>query len=180
MYSEQYIKQVKLLLQCLPAIREQNDFAIKGGTAINLFIHDLPRFSVDIDLTYRHLEDREVSLAKIQAGLSNITNSLKKRNNQFIIKEQMSQKNRLLQNNYTDKYQTKPVIKIHEDELIKLNKQTQEAKLQVRKVRPQKTTSFSSMTLLGEKSSHQPIRSEPEHPTKRVKKTLITSESLHL
>ena len=51
MYSDDFVRQVKLLMQCLPAIRAQSDFALKGGTALNLFVRNLPRLSVDIDIT---------------------------------------------------------------------------------------------------------------------------------
>ncbi len=44
--------QVALLLRILPEIDREKDFALHGGTAINLFYHDMPRLSVDIDLTY--------------------------------------------------------------------------------------------------------------------------------
>lgn len=48
-----YYRQVQLLLRVLPMIAEQPCFALKGGTAINLFLsNNLPRLSVDIDLTY--------------------------------------------------------------------------------------------------------------------------------
>ena len=47
-----YYRQVQLLVQILPLVAEESCFALKGGTAINLFIHDLPRLSVDIDLVY--------------------------------------------------------------------------------------------------------------------------------
>lgn len=66
MYSNQYLQQVRLLLQCLPALRNQDCFALKGGTAINLFIRDLPRLSVDIDLTYPHLKDRDTRSMKFK------------------------------------------------------------------------------------------------------------------
>jgi len=47
-----YIETVRLLLESMPAIFETPRFAMKGGTAINLFIEDLPRLSVDIDVVY--------------------------------------------------------------------------------------------------------------------------------
>ena len=47
-----YYRQVALLIQVLPIVAEQAVFALKGGTAINLFIRDFPRLSVDIDLAY--------------------------------------------------------------------------------------------------------------------------------
>lgn len=49
--NEAYRDQVRLLLDVLPLVAEEKVFALKGGTAINLFERDLPRLSVDIDLT---------------------------------------------------------------------------------------------------------------------------------
>ena len=49
--DETYRSQVRLLLDVLPIIAEEKDLALKGGTAINLFVRNLPRLSVDIDLT---------------------------------------------------------------------------------------------------------------------------------
>ncbi len=49
--SEIYRKHVAPLVQALPHIAEEPDFALKGDTAINLFVRDVPRLSVDIDLT---------------------------------------------------------------------------------------------------------------------------------
>ena len=54
MNREEYIAQVRLLLDCLPTLSKQSSFALKGGTAINFFVQDLPRLSVDIDLTFVH------------------------------------------------------------------------------------------------------------------------------
>jgi hypothetical protein len=44
--------QVGLLLVVLPEVAKETCFAMHGGTAINLFLRDMPRLSVDIDLTY--------------------------------------------------------------------------------------------------------------------------------
>jgi predicted nucleotidyltransferase component of viral defense system len=49
-----FFKQAELLLRILPLIHKEEVFALKGGTAINFFVQDLPRLSVDIDLTYLH------------------------------------------------------------------------------------------------------------------------------
>lgn len=76
MYNEKYVRQVTLLIQCLPAIREQDFFALKGGTAINLILNDLPRLSVDIDLTYIPFTDREESLRNIQNALLKISKKI--------------------------------------------------------------------------------------------------------
>jgi len=49
--SEAYRRQVMLLVRTIPFVATETCFALKGGTAINLFFRDMPRFSVDIDLT---------------------------------------------------------------------------------------------------------------------------------
>jgi predicted nucleotidyltransferase component of viral defense system len=68
--NKTYIQTVRLLLEVAPAIFEIPDFAMKGGTAINLFIEDMPRLSVDIDVVYtNHLESREQALKSISMGL---------------------------------------------------------------------------------------------------------------
>lgn len=68
-FQEVYKNQVALLLEVLPVLNEFNCFALKGGTAINLFVHDMPRLSVDIDLTYLPVESRDVFLSNIEAEL---------------------------------------------------------------------------------------------------------------
>lgn len=65
MRSNEYDKQVDLLLDVIPFSLADERFALKGGTAINLFVRDMPRLSVDIDLTYLPIEDRETSLKNI-------------------------------------------------------------------------------------------------------------------
>ena len=70
--DEQYRRQVELLVRTLPSIAEEECFALKGGTAINLFVRDLLRLSVDIDLTYLPVAGRERSLAGIEAALRRI------------------------------------------------------------------------------------------------------------
>ncbi len=71
-----YYKQVTLLIRVLPFVAEENCFALKGGTAINLFIHNFPRLSIDIDLAYLPLEIRTEALVNIRAALSRIAKSI--------------------------------------------------------------------------------------------------------
>ena len=78
MIKEEYRKQVQLLLSVLPEIAKEECFALHGGTAINLFIRNMPRLSVDIDLTYLPLEDYQTSRKNINAALVRIMGSLKK------------------------------------------------------------------------------------------------------
>ncbi|MES2664156.1 MAG: nucleotidyl transferase AbiEii/AbiGii toxin family protein [Pseudomonadota bacterium] len=76
-YRDVYRKQVELLIQTLPHVANENCFALKGGTAINLFIRDMPRLSVDIDLTYLPIADRPTSLAAIDLALKRIAENIR-------------------------------------------------------------------------------------------------------
>ncbi len=71
-FSNIYRQQAALLVRTLPLVAEETCFALKGGTAINLFIRDMPRLSVDIDLTYLPLQSRKASLDEIAAALMRI------------------------------------------------------------------------------------------------------------
>jgi predicted nucleotidyltransferase component of viral defense system len=64
-----FYRQVVLLVELLPLVASEPCFALKGGTAINLFVRDLPRLSVDIDLTYLPIDGREESLSRIHEAL---------------------------------------------------------------------------------------------------------------
>ena len=73
-----YKQQVSLLLQVLPEVAKESVFALHGGTAINLFIRDMPRLSVDIDLTYVLIEDRQTSFKNIIESLNHLKTKLEK------------------------------------------------------------------------------------------------------
>lgn len=75
--SEQYRRQVALLVEAIPIVATEPDFALKGGTAINLFIRDMPRLSVDIDLTYLPVLPRPDSLAAIDGAMRRIASRLR-------------------------------------------------------------------------------------------------------
>lgn len=66
------------MLRLIPIITDERIFAVHGGSAINLFLKDLPRYSVDIDLTYIPLEDRNTSIENINAHLKSISDKAKK------------------------------------------------------------------------------------------------------
>ena len=70
--NEAYKKQVRLLLDVLPEVAKEECFAMHGGTAINLFVRDMPRLSVDIDLTYVEIAERNETLGGINAALLRI------------------------------------------------------------------------------------------------------------
>ena len=67
-----FFDQVRLLISVLPFVAKERCFALKGGTAINLFVRDMPRLSVDIDLAYLPIQDRETSLTEIDAAMKRI------------------------------------------------------------------------------------------------------------
>lgn len=68
-----YRRQVQLLVRVLPLVDTEKCFALKGGTAINLFYRALPRLSVDIDLLYIPMNDREIALLNIKEALSRLS-----------------------------------------------------------------------------------------------------------
>jgi len=77
-FSEVYRKQAALVVRVLPEVAREECFALKGGTGINLFIRDMPRLSVDIDLTYLPVQEREPSLATIDATMKRIEQRIRK------------------------------------------------------------------------------------------------------
>lgn len=77
-FNESYRRQVALLLRTMPFIAQEASFALKGGTAINLFVRDLPRLSVDIDLTYLPLLPRARSLGAIDKAMQRIAARVQK------------------------------------------------------------------------------------------------------
>jgi Nucleotidyl transferase AbiEii toxin, Type IV TA system len=76
MSQSMFTAQVDLLLRILPYVMRDRRFALKGGSALNLFAHDLPRLSVDIDLTYLPIELRDLSLANISEILATISRDI--------------------------------------------------------------------------------------------------------
>ncbi len=71
-FRDQYQAQVRLLMRLIPIVSHETCFALKGGTAINLFIRNLPRLSVDIDLMYLPVNNRPEALEEIDAAMKRI------------------------------------------------------------------------------------------------------------
>ncbi len=75
-----YVDTVRLLLATLPEVFAIPKFALKGGTALNLFVQNMPRLSVDIDVVFTdHLKPRTGALNEIAAGLADTRKRLKSR-----------------------------------------------------------------------------------------------------
>ncbi len=79
MFDSRYEAQVRLLIRCLPEIGGHSCFALKGGTAINLFVRNMPRVSVDIDLTYLPPNPRDAALHEINDALVSIKHDIEQR-----------------------------------------------------------------------------------------------------
>jgi predicted nucleotidyltransferase component of viral defense system len=75
--NQDYVDTVRLLLAIAPAVFRPPRFALKGGTALNLFVQDMPRLSVDIDVVFTdHTLDRETALKAIAADLRSIKSAV--------------------------------------------------------------------------------------------------------
>jgi predicted nucleotidyltransferase component of viral defense system len=129
MNNSSYRNQVNLLLESLPYIAKENCFALKGGTAINLFVREFPRLSVDIDLTYLGNEPRNEALIKTEEALHrikiNLENNLdakvvgsSKKSQETDIKLFVSSQNAQI------KIEASPVMRgtIHKTQLLNLQK----------------------------------------------------------
>lgn len=68
-----FYQQVDLLISILPQIAKDSDFALHGGTAINFFVRDMPRLSVNIDLTYLRVNSRKETIKDISQKLKMIS-----------------------------------------------------------------------------------------------------------
>lgn len=75
-WDRRYTDRVQLLVDILPTLVREPEFALKGGTAINLFEHDLPRLSMDIDLTWLPARDFDTDARDIAAALERLAQAL--------------------------------------------------------------------------------------------------------
>lgn len=74
--DRRYVDRLQLLVEILPVIDTERRFALKGGTAMNLFEHDLPRLSVDIDLAWLPMQDFDTDAREIAEALGALANRL--------------------------------------------------------------------------------------------------------
>ena len=74
-----YFKQAELMLRILPLLHSEEVFALKGGTAINFFVRELPRLSVDIDLTYLPVNERAFAMDDISRALIRVSKQIKRK-----------------------------------------------------------------------------------------------------
>jgi len=74
----QFHRQAELMLQLIPHVSSEPDFALKGGTALNFFLLDMPRLSVDIDLCFLPVLPRQDTFTAIDSGISRIIDRVNK------------------------------------------------------------------------------------------------------
>jgi hypothetical protein len=76
--DQAYVETVRLLLETAPEVFRPACFAMKGGTALNLFVQDMPRLSIDIDVVYvSHPTARTAALAEIRDELNALEGRLR-------------------------------------------------------------------------------------------------------
>ncbi len=77
--NQVYLASARLLTRVAPLVLADDTFALKGGTAINLFVRDMPRLSVDLDLVFPdHTLPREEALRSINEAIRQSVARLKK------------------------------------------------------------------------------------------------------
>lgn len=86
--NREYIETARLLIQIAPLVFVDDQFGLKGGTAINLFLRDMPRLSVDLDLVFTdHTVGREDALARINAAVREAAKRLRARRMEVYVPE---------------------------------------------------------------------------------------------
>ena len=126
-----YYKQVSLLIRMLPVVATEPSFALKGGTAINLFVRDFPRLSVDIDLAYLPLEPRNEALANVKAALERITDLINTQpDTRAVLQDQKVDELRIVVTspNATVKIEVSPVARgaLHEPDSLSVQESVEE------------------------------------------------------
>ena len=77
--NQVYLDSARLMTRVAPLVLVDDTFALKGGTAINLFVRDMPRLSVDLDLVFPdHTLPRDQALQRINAAIRQSVARLKK------------------------------------------------------------------------------------------------------
>lgn len=112
-----YYQQAKLMLQVLAIVAEEQCFALKGGTAINFFVRNLPRYSIDIDLTYILRDKRELALQKLVSATESIAQEIEKRLSHLRVTRRYSKKNNRLVKLLVNNKNTQ--VKVEPNELIR-------------------------------------------------------------
>jgi len=117
--ENRYYKQVDLMLQLLPFVAQEECFALKGGTALNFFVRDMPRYSVDIDLTFIPLLERKTALQQFSTATENIARAIESRMTKVKVIRKYTKKDRRLVKLFVQA--TEAQVKVEPNELIRGN-----------------------------------------------------------
>jgi len=110
-------QQAELLLSILPYMTKDTDFALHGGTAINFFVRDMPRLSVDIDLTYLRLSPRDETLEDISNQLKSISTRISSSMSSVSVEEKMDSGKGLISKLYVKKQNA--IVKVEPNNVIR-------------------------------------------------------------
>lgn len=110
-------QQAELLISILPYMTKDTDFALHGGTAINFFVRDMPRISVDIDLTYLRLSPREETIKAISDQLKSISKRISSSMPSVLIEEKAKSSKDLISKLYVKKQNA--IVKVEPNNVIR-------------------------------------------------------------
>ncbi len=110
-------QQAELLISILPYMTKDTDFALHGGTAINFFVRDMPRLSVDIDLTYLRLSSREETIKAISDQLKSISKRISSSMPSVLIEEKAEPQKGLISKLFVKKQSA--IVKVEPNQVIR-------------------------------------------------------------
>lgn len=110
-------QQAELLISIVPYMTKDTDFALHGGTAINFFVRDMPRLSVDIDLTYLRLSSREETLKAISEQLKSISKRISSNMPSVLIEEKADSSTGFISKLYVKKQDA--IVKVEPNNVIR-------------------------------------------------------------
>lgn len=110
-------QQAELLISILPYMTKDTDFALHGGTAINFFVRDMPRLSVDIDLTYLRLSSREETIKAISDQLKSISKRISSSMPSVLIEEKVEPPKGLTSKLFVKKQSA--IVKVEPNQVIR-------------------------------------------------------------
>src|SRR3989338_894077 len=110
-------QQAELLISILPHMTKDTDFALHGGTAINFFVRDMPRLSVDIDLTYLRLSSREETIKAISEQLKSVSMRISSSMPSVRIEEKVETPDRVITKLFVKKENA--IVKIEPNQVIR-------------------------------------------------------------
>jgi len=117
MNKDIFYRQAELLISILPYITKDTDFALHGETAINFFVRDMPRLSVDIDLTYLRLSPREETIKAISDQLKSISRRISSSIPSVFIEEKTDWAKGLISKLYVKKQNA--IVKVEPNNVIR-------------------------------------------------------------